>query len=83
MFEKQLPKTAEYLNHMEEIFSEFVSDYEKFEQATDEEKAIYMNPMLHFAETIYMENSAWAEDIAKYLCVLCDIKKINVKINVE
>ena len=81
--EKQLPKTLEYLNHMEDIYCKCWSDLEELEQLSDNDKGIFMNPMLHFAEIIFMESPGWAEDLAKYLCVLCDIKKLDVEINVK
>lgn len=68
---------------MEELFVKYCSDWEKLELASDEDEAIFLNPMLHLAETIYMESPQLAEDLAKYLCVLCDIKQIGVKINIE
>ena len=70
--EKELPKTENYLNHMEEIRLE-LSDDERYEHSTDEERAIYNNSMLHLAETIFMERPDLAEELTKYLCILCDI----------
>lgn len=81
--EKQLPKTLEYLNHMEDVIAKICSSCEEFENASDEDKAILMNPMLHLAETISMEAPEWAEDLAKYLCVLCQIKRLDVEIDVK
>ena len=81
--EKQLPKTEKYLDRMEELLVKYCSDWEEIDSASDEDKAIFYNPMLHPAEIIYMEAPKWAEDLAKYLCVLCDIKQIGVKINIE
>jgi len=81
--EKQLPKTLEYLNHMEDIYCKYCSNLEEYEQISDNDKGIFMNPMLHLAEIIYMEAPAWAEDLAKYLCVLCNIKRLDVEINVK
>ena len=81
--EKQLPKTFEYLNHMEDIYSKYCSNLEEYEQISDNDKEIFMNPMLHLAEIIYMEAPAWAEDLAKYLCVLCQIKRLDIEINVK
>ena len=80
--QKQLPKTERYLNHMEELYDKYWDIYDS-DSASDEDKGIIEHPMLHLAETIYMESPEWAEDLAKYLCVLCDIKQIGVKINVE
>lgn len=81
--EKQLPKTLEYLNHMEDIYCKCCSDPEELEQLSDNDNRIFMNPMLHFAEIIFMESPGWAEDLAKYLCVLCNIKRLDVEINVK
>ena len=76
--QKLLPKTEQYLNHLEELYSKY--GYYLF---SDEDNRIIEHPMLHLAETIYMESPDWAEILAKYLCVLCDIKQIGVKINIE
>lgn len=81
--QKQLPKTERYLNHMEELYDKCAIDWDFYNSASDEDKGIIDHPMLHLAETIYMESPEWAENLAKYLCVLCDIKQIGVKINIE
>jgi len=82
--QKFLPKTEQYLNHMEELYSKYAAiNWDTYDSASDEDKGIIEHPMLHLAETIYMENPEWAEDLAKYLCVLCDIKQIGVEVNVE
>jgi hypothetical protein len=82
--QKLLPKTEQYLNHMEELYSKYAANnWDTYDSASDEDKGIIAHPMLHLAETVYMEDPEWAEDLAKYLCVLCDIKQIGVKINVE
>lgn len=76
---KQLHKTEKYLDHMEELFEKYCSVWEEFDSAPDEDKAILYNPMLHLAETIYMESPEWAEELAKYLCVLCGMIKVEIK----
>ena len=82
--EKLLPKTEQYLNHMEELYGKYAAiNWDTYDSAPDEDKRIIENPMWHLAETIYMESPKWAEDLAKYLCVICDIQQIGVKINVE
>lgn len=81
--EKQLPKTEKYLDRMEELIIKYCSDWDELELASDEDKAIFYNPMLHFAETIYMESPEWAEELGKYLCLLCSIDRINVKVDIE
>lgn len=81
--EKQLPKTLEYLNHMEDIFCKYYSNPEEYESFSDNDKGVIMNPMLHFAEIISMESPGWAEDLAKYLCILCNIKRLDIEINVK
>lgn len=81
--QKLLPKTEQYLNHMEELYGKHVIDWDFYDSVSDEDKRIIDHPMLHLAETIYMDYPKGAEDLAKYLCVLCDIKQIGVKINVE
>lgn len=81
--QKLLPKTEQYLNHLEELYDKYTISLEAYDSASDEDKEIIEHPMLHLAETIYMESPNWAETLAKYLCVLCDIKQIGVKINIE
>lgn len=81
--ERQLQKTSDCINRIEEVFSRLCSDYEEYEKCPDEDKALIANPMLHLAETIYMEAPEWAEDLARYLCILCDIKRLDVEINVK
>ncbi len=81
--QKLFPKTEQYLNHLEELYSKYVIDWNTRDSASDEDNRILEHPMLHLAETIYMESPGWAEDLAKYLCVLCDIEQIGVKINIE
>lgn len=82
--QKLLPKTEQYLNHMEELYGKYAAiNWDTYDSASDEDKGIIENPILHLAETIYMESPEWAEDLAKYLCALCDIKQIGVKINIE
>lgn len=81
--QKLLPKTEQYLNHLEELYDKYIISLEAYDSASDEDKEIIEHPMLHLAETIYMESPDWAETLAKYLCVLCDIKQIGVKINIE
>ena len=80
---KLLPKTEQYLNHMDELCGKYLIDWDIYNSASDEDKGIIEHPMLHLAEKIYMDSPEWAEDLAKYLCVLCDIKQIGVKINIE
>ena len=81
--ERQLQKTSDCINRIEEVILRVRSDYEKYEKMCDGDKALTVNPMLHLAETIYMEAPEWAEDLARYLCVLCDIKRLDVEINVK
>lgn len=81
--EGQLQKTSDCINRIEGVISRLYSDWEEYEKFSDEDKALIEHPMLHLAETIYMENSDWAEDLAKYLCVLCNIKRLDVEINVK
>lgn len=81
--EKQLPKTEKYLDRMEELIIKYCSDWEELELASDEDRAIFYNPMLHLAETIYMESPEWAEELTKYLCVLCGIKGIDIKADIK
>lgn len=82
--EKLLPKTEQYLNYMEKLYGKYAAiNWDTYDSAPDEDKRIIENPMWHLAETIYMESPKWAEDLAKYLCVICDIQQIGVKINVE
>ena len=80
---KLLPKTEQYLNHLEELYDKYVIDWDAYDSASDADKRIIEHPMLHLAETIYLESPGWAKDLAKYLCVLCDIKQIGVKIDIE
>lgn len=82
---KLLPETEQYLNHLEELYNKYIweCDWSAYDSASDDDKRIIEHPMLHLAETIYMEHPGWAEDLAKYLCILCDIKQIGVKINIE
>ena len=81
--EKQLPKTEKYLDRMEELIIKYCGDWEELELASDEDRAIFYNPMLHLAETIYMESPEWAEELTKYLCVLCGIKGIDIKADIK
>ena len=81
--EKQLPKTEKYLDRMEELLIKYCSDWDELALASDEDKAIVYNPMLHLAETIYMESPEWAEELAKYLCILCGIEGINIKVDIK
>lgn len=82
--EKMLPKTEEYLDRMEELFVKYCSgDWEELDSAPDEDKAILYNPMLHLAETIFMESPQWAEELVKYLCLLCGIKGIDIKVDIK
>lgn len=78
--EKQLLKTEKYLDRMEELFAKYCSDWEL---VSDEDRAILYHPMLHLAETIYMESPTWAEELAKYLCLLCGIKGIDIKVDIK
>ena len=80
---KQLPKTEKYLDRMEELFTKYSSDWEELDLASDEDKAIFFNPMLHLAETIYIESPKLAKELTKYLCLLCDIKGIDVKVDIK
>lgn len=80
---KQLPKTEKYLDYMEELLIKYCSDWDELVLASDEDKAIVYNPMLHLAETIYMESPEWAEELAKYLCILCSIEGINIKVDIK
>ena len=45
--DKQLPKTEKYLDRMEELFIKYCNDWEELELASDEDRAIFYNPMLH------------------------------------
>lgn len=82
--EKQLPKTEKYLDRMEELFVKYCDwDWEELDSAPDEDKAIIYNPMLHLAETIYMEAPQEAEFLAKFLCLRCGIKGIDVEVHIK
>lgn len=43
------------------------------------DKGIIYNPMLYLANAIFIDNNQWAEDLAKYLCVMCDLECIDLK----
>ena len=73
---KQLPKTAEYLEKMEEIYAKIGINPEEYDYLTDEEKHIFNNPMLHLAEVICDETYAqgadesWAHDLAYFIMII-------------
>ena len=81
--QKLLPKTEQYLNHMEDLYGKYAIDWDTYDSASDEDKGIMEHPMLHLAETIYMESPEWSEELAKYLCLICGIKGIDVKIDIK
>lgn len=81
--DRLLLNTYECLQRIENLFSIYATDLEKWEHAPVDELAIFTNPMLHLAEAIYMDNPRWATDLAKYLCVMCKINKLDVEINVK
>lgn len=71
-----MPKTKQYLEKMEEIYQKYTGD----SSITDEEKNILFNPMLHLAETIYMDTegwrgNTWVHKLRDYLNVLCEDEK--------
>ena len=69
-----LEKTEGLVKGINRIFDEVQNDI----PLTEDEKFIF-----NLAKTIYMDNPVIAEELAKYLCILCDIKKINVEIYVD
>ena len=74
-----LEKTEGLVKGINRIFDEVQNDI----PLTEDEKFIFNKPAFNLAKTIYMDNPVIAEELAKYLCILCDIKKINVEIYVD
>ena len=45
--QKFLPKTEQYLNHMEELYSKYAAiNWDTYDSASDEDKGIIEHPML-------------------------------------
>lgn len=90
---KLLPKTAEYLERLEKIYSIFededISYLQKIENLSDEDRYILYNPMLHLAEVIcddtncLKEKEGMAIDLAKYIFLITGVKRLDIEINAK
>lgn len=80
---EQLPKTRAYLVKMERIFQHICADFDSYDNYSEEEKFIFENPMLVLAGIFNSEAPEWAEELAKYICVMKNINSLDVKVNVN
>ncbi len=80
---EQLPKTRAYLVKMERIFQHICADFDYYDNYSEEEKFIFENPVLVLAGIINSEAPEWAEELAKYICVMKNINNLDVKVNVK
>ena len=84
-----MPKTLKLAQKVEELYAEdaqaemWRNDDSDTYGLSEEDFKIYMNPPLQLAEEMYLEDEWFAKELAKYLCLLCGIENIGVKINIE
>lgn len=84
--QKQLPKTVEFIKHMEEVYERACTSEEEYENFSDEERYVFLNPMAHLAEAIcddtgcFNEKIGWAVDLAKYLLIITGVEDRDIKL---
>ena len=78
----QLPKTVECIKKIENAFQHlfYIEDPKKI---SEEERFLIDNPMLTLAGVLYSEAPEWAEDLAKFLCVIGHIDTIEAKVEIK
>ncbi len=70
---KQLPKTEEFLENMEDIIIRLSTDidyFKKEEKELTEDYLILCEPMMSMARVFYNEAPEWAVELAKYIAVM-------------
>ena len=79
----QFPKTEALLEKYEQIVQIVSDNYEKYDDLSDYDKSLFCHLMLHLAEALFDEWQEGAIDLAKYICVMANINKIGVDIEVK
>lgn len=84
-----MPKTLKLAEKVEKLYTKdaqaemWQNDDSDTYGLSEEDFKIYMNPPLRLAEEIYLEDVEVAKDLAKYLCLLCGIEKVKVKVDIK
>ena len=81
-YNAQLPKTVECINKIENAFQHLFY-IEDDKNISEEERFLIDNPMLTLAGVLYSEAPEWAEDLAKFLCIIGHIDTIKAKVEIE